>query len=709
MKTRAFITNFMARAMMTLLVMTLTTSTAWADLSGRCGKNLFFNYSSSTQTLEFYIGTNGSTGSMTNYEDENSAPWKGVLANITTVIIGEGVTSIGNYAFYGCTALTDVTIPNTVTDIGNNAFHGCTSLTTLVFPDNLLRIGYAAFSGCELLAPVELPNTVISIEDFAFEKCKALTTFTFPDGVKNINRSVFKECTSLASFTIPDGVTSIGNSAFMSCTALMDVSIPNSVTSIGEQAFRGCSSLESITIPDGVTSIGKQAFMSCTALMDVSIPNSVTSIGEQAFYNCSSLTTVYCYAPTPPTLVRNNRGILPFYRNASSRKFYVFNDYVDEYKAAWSDYSGDIIGIPPFSVVLNDNAANISVISESMHLLSNVTLNSRTLYLDGDWNTLCLPFSLNSLTDTPLEGFTVKELDTEAENNGHKTGFDSGTLYLNFKDATSIEAGKPYIVKSKTDLVIGSGDDWNAFAQNVSNGTSYEGQLVRLGDDISVSTMAGTSDCPFKGTFDGGGYTINVNLNGGGEGLALFYAIDGATIQNVKVTGSVSSSNHRPATFTAIANGNCTIKNCWSNVDIVSTRTTSWVDGGAFVARVTSGATLNMTDCAFSGSITYHGGISGGGMVGFTQSGAMANLTNCFFNPSALTLTVNDYSPCIFVSGDERGNLTNCYYNTVANESVLENEGIDGSSMSTVELASALGTNWEVSGDNVLPKCPSDI
>lgn len=344
----------------------------------------------------------------------------------------------------------------------------------------------------------------------------------------------------------------------------------------------------------------------------------------------------------------------------------------------------------------------------------DVILMGRTLYHDGYWNTLCLPFSVDNLAGTPLEGFTVKELETSRENNGHKTGFDNGTLYLNFKDATSIKAGLPYIVGYIPDLVISSKDDWNDFVQSVNEGTSYEGKVVRLDADISISKMAGTKDRPFRGTFDGNGHSIKLNLYGGGEGLALFYLIDDATIQDLKVYGAVYSTNRRPATLASFVSGKCTIKNCWSSVDITSTRTSSWVDCGALVARVSAGATLNMQDCAFTGSIQYHGGTSGGSMVGFTQSSsamdgelpdAEVNLTNCLFSPLVLSLAVNAYHPRIFVSGDVPGNLTNCYYNAVALASPLAKEGIDGSDMSNAALVTALGPCWEVKGKNALPKC----
>ena len=258
------------------------------------------------------------------------------------------------------------------------------------------------------------------------------------------------------------------------------------------------------------------------------------------------------------------------------------------------------------------------------------------------------------------------------------------------------------------DVIIRTADDWNRFATSVSEGATYEFRTVQLMADIptvdevakeitAITTMAGASDKPFCGTLNGNGHTINVNLSGGGEGLALFYEINGATIRNLKVTGSITSSDRRPATLASFVNGNSTINNCWSSVDLLSTRTSSWVDCGAIVARVSEDVTLKMTNCLFTGTITYSGGNSGGGMVGFSQSGSFANLTNCLYSPTALALTSNAYNPRIFVCGNGESTLTNCYYNAVAKASTaLTNEGIDASEMSADQLASALGTSWAV-------------
>ena len=353
---------------------------------------------------------------------------------------------------------------------------------------------------------------------------------------------------------------------------------------------------------------------------------------------------------------------------------------------------------------LADDADNTSNIDATNGNEANVTLNGRTLYKDGLWNTLCLPFDV-TLEGSPLEGASVKELDSAASN------VTDGTLNLVFKDATAIEAGKPYIVKwapPTPDLTISTSDEWKAFATSVANGTTYEGQTVQLGADISVTAMAGADGKLFKGNLDGKGHTITANINGGGEGTALFYQIEDATIQNLKVRGSITTNYHRPATFAALVSGVSNIKNCWSAVNLSSTRKNDWVDCGAIIARVNSDATVNITDCAFTGTVTFDDtAYEGGSMVGWTPQNSTANLTRCLYAPSALTLNKADSRDLTyaFVSGWVRGNLTDCYYNHVAAAStVLKKEGTDASGMSNADLLSALGSNWKMSGEDVVPK-----
>ena len=587
------------------------------------------------------------------------------LWDFSVLVIEDGVTSIGQAAFIFCDKLTTATFPEGLTSIGKSAFWGCTSLTTVNFPEGLTSIG-----------------------ESAFRDCSSLTTLTFPDGLASIGQNAFDSCSSLTTLTFPDGLTSIGQAAFMYC-----------------------ENLTTVNFPEGLTSIGQDAFLYCTSLTTLTFPSSLTSIGANAFGACWGVTDIYCHA-VPSKLTWIDECCDDFMADKATR-CHVYDE------GDWSAFEGvvNVTFVGDLPVVLEKNGDNSDLVAFPPTKAKDVTLADRVLFADGSWNTLCLPFSLSSLDGTPLEGFTVKELDTQTAVDGHTTGLENDVLYLNFKDATSIEAGKPYIVKKKADLLISSEEEWESFVEKVNGGQTYANQVVMLGADISVKTMAGTDEKPFCGTFDGNGHTISVSIKGEGEGLALFYIIEDATIQNVKVTGTITSQKHRPATFAAFVEKSCTIRNCWSSVDIVSTHDHGWIDGGAFVARVSAGATLNMQDCAFTGTVTYNDeAFSGGSMVGFTQKSTKeaipnpkANLTNCLYFPTDLKLKVIRFDPHIFVSGDVRGTLTNCYYNEVAKKSILENEGIDASEMSTEALASALGANWEVIGDLVLPKFSSGI
>ncbi len=197
-------------------------------------------------------------------------------SSLTAVTIPDSVTSIGYSAFSGCSSLTSInvvadnkyyssqdgvlfnkdkteliccpgsktgayTIPNSVTSIGDYAFRGCSSLKSVTIPDSVTSIGYSAFSGCSSLTSVIIPNSITSIDYEAFYECSSLTSVVIPYGVTSIGSFAFRGCSSLASVTIPDSVTSIFSYAFANCSSLTSVTIPDSVTSIGDAAFAWCS------------------------------------------------------------------------------------------------------------------------------------------------------------------------------------------------------------------------------------------------------------------------------------------------------------------------------------------------------------------------------------------------------------------------------------------------------------------------------------
>ena len=168
-------------------------------------------------------------------------------------------------------------------------------IKSVVISDGVTSIGYGAFYNCSSLTSVTIPDSVTSIGSGAFENCSSLTSVTIGNGVTSIGYDAFRGCSSLTSVTIGNGVTSIGYSAFYRCSSLTSVTIPDSVTSIGNCAFDGCSSLTSVTMGNGVrsmTEIGERTFAYCYDLQRVSIPKNVTKIYHNAFSYCSKIAEI---------------------------------------------------------------------------------------------------------------------------------------------------------------------------------------------------------------------------------------------------------------------------------------------------------------------------------------------------------------------------------------------------------------------------------
>ena len=162
---------------------------------------------------------------MKNYDyDSNQSPVYN-NSDVKKIVIEDGVTSIGDYAFRGCSSLTSITLPDSVTSIGDCAFVFCVGLSSITLPDSVTSIGDSAFKNCSSLTSITIPDRVTSIESRAFTGCSSLTSITIPDSVTSIGYATFAGCSSLTSITIPDSVTSIGESAFSNCSSLQTISL----------------------------------------------------------------------------------------------------------------------------------------------------------------------------------------------------------------------------------------------------------------------------------------------------------------------------------------------------------------------------------------------------------------------------------------------------------------------------------------------------
>ena len=301
---------------------------------GTCGTSLTW-----VLTDDGKLTIDGS-GSMTNYSTTSNPPWNSYLLQITSVQIGSSVTSVGNYAFYGCTNILELTIPGSVTAIGISAFQGCSSLHKLTISDgssslsiyvNTSTYTNGSFLNCPIDTVYCGRNITPSSSGGSFTSTSALfgaavNSLTFGNSVTNVARYAFYGCTPLMTLSFPNAFTAINDYAFYGCTGIPELTIPGSVTAIGACAFQGCNSLHKLTFSDASSSLSMYvnkstttygSFYNCpidtiyfgrnithssstgsytsvstlfgTAVKSLTFGNSVTNVATCAFYGCTQL------------------------------------------------------------------------------------------------------------------------------------------------------------------------------------------------------------------------------------------------------------------------------------------------------------------------------------------------------------------------------------------------------------------------------------
>ena len=264
--------------------------TAWAATVVGSGDCSGYNSNVTWKLTSDGTLTISGTGDMADFDywNGNGAPWLRVRLQAKKVIIQDGVTSIGSYAFYDCDALANVIISNGLTNIGNYAFYRCTRLANVTIPASVTAIGWGAFQGCRSLKSVKIPSGVSSIDSY---------TFT--------------DCTSLINVTIPTSVTSIGKCAFMGCTGLTDIKLPTLLEVIDWRVFYGCTKLTNISIPKSVTYINEGAFYSCGSMTDVYYAGTTADWEKITIWDGNgdlTSATLHCAksAPTAPAVKLGN-------------------------------------------------------------------------------------------------------------------------------------------------------------------------------------------------------------------------------------------------------------------------------------------------------------------------------------------------------------------------------------------------------------------
>ena len=326
-----------------------------------CGDNV-------TYILEDGVLTVSGIGDMDDFVSPNNVPWHEQRELIKNVIIDEGITSVGSYAFCNCTELETVTLPESLKVIGRDSFLGCEAIqgvyltdltawcavsfydvssnplyytealylnedivedlyipdvvksvgelafynldciTSVTFADSVTQIGDFSFYGCDNLSYINFGNSVEQIGAFAFSACDSVKEISIPDTVTEIGQSAFYHCSLLKSVMVGNGVQSIGSAAFERCASLSDVTLGENVQTIGTFAFCNCDALQNIIIPENVVEIGSSAFRFCDAIERIDIPASVTEIGNEAFAACEGLLAIEVHSEN--TVYSSENGVL---------------------------------------------------------------------------------------------------------------------------------------------------------------------------------------------------------------------------------------------------------------------------------------------------------------------------------------------------------------------------------------------------------------
>ena len=601
---------------------------------------------------------------------------------ITSVTIGRNVTTIGTYAFADCANLTSATMAEDINieTVSDHLFYNCPKLNIFTVPKSVKTIGGYAFEACRALTNITLPTDgqLTTIQDGAFQNCSALPTIVLPATLTTVNAVAFRNCTALDNVTIPSSVTAIGNTCFFGCTALKSIVIPNSVTSMGTQMFYNCTALATASFEDGcqLTAIPGETFRN-TALTAFTIPASVTTISDASFYQTplaaisipANVTTIgnfafrYCEKLNNVVLPGTLQYIGDWsFAYCTALENLTFEEGLTSINGGVFQYSGlknvvlpstlGTIGVNLFYQCNQLETLDLSRCVNVYELYANTTLRG--------WNTIT--YGVPATTKIILPPYATATLGANDE--VKDIGFD----------LTQDEEGY---------YNIGTREDFYKFAaftrhaDNAAANARLTADIDLTGEEIKIGVQTNNNNyLAYKGIFDGQGHTLTVNYTSGtAKGVAVFSAVEGATIRRLRVAGNIEAYALHCAGFVVSALKSLTMEDCESAVTLNGHAATATnMHMGGFIGHGAT-AQITMTDCHFCGKLLGGNTVRyGAAFLAWMESAGRISYTSCL-NTGTFDVAPAYCAPLGHTQYNNQSTATLCFYKStdkVAKDNLIQ-------------------------------------